>query len=337
MTKLTNENILVTGGTGFAGRYAIKRLVEDGQHVFALVRSKEKLQDILLKDVFENNNLKIIEIRNPESATVQELTCLIEENNITTIVHIASIVGEHKISWNKYYETNVLWSKRLGLAFLNAKVSRNKFIFTSSVGVYGTIPKKTPADEETQYNPDGKYHRSKMLAEKELIELKTSSNLPLIILRPTIMYGNEDSGFLLKVSRLMSKKIFPLSRGNPSIHLLDIELLAETYSQLAKPDLKINDYILNVGDQKAVKIRDLSKCISASIDAGYLSTPSFIFFILRKALAISSQYSISIKLISQNWSYNVDKLYNSLNLKPNDTIQVLDKKYVAWYQKKEVI
>ncbi len=332
MPALTIEKILVTGGTGFAGRYAIKRLVEDGQYVCALVRNKEKLYGILGKDVFERHSLKVIEMPNPEKATVPDLTRLIEENNITTIVHIAGIVGEHNIAWNKYYESNVLWSKNLALAFLNAKVSRNKFIFTSSVGVYGTIPKKVPADEQTPYSPDGKYHKSKVLAEKELLELKTSSDLPLIILRPTIMYGNEDTGFLLKILRLMSKKIFPLSKKNPSIHLLDVELLAETYSQLAKSSMKVNDYIFNVGDQKPVKIRDLAENISTFIDAGYLSIPSWIFFILRKVLSINSQYSVSLKLISQNWYYNVDKLYKAFNLEPADTIQVLHKKYITWYK-----
>ena len=320
MPGLTNEKILVTGGTGFAGRYAIKQLVEDGQSVYALVRSKEKLQGILGTDVFERSNLKVIEMQNPENTTVPDLTSLIEEEKITTIM-------------NKYYETNVLWTKNLALAFLGAKVSHNKFIFTSSVGVYGTIPKKVPANEETPYNPDGKYHKSKVLAEKELLELKSRSNLPLIILRPTIMYGNEDTGFLLKIFRLMAKKIFPLAKSNTCIHLLDVQLLAQTYSELANPNTKLNDFVFNVADKQPVKIKDMSNYIRKSMDARYRSIPSFVFSLLRKVLSINGQYSVSVKLISQNWGYNVDRLYGQFNFKPVDTIQVLDEKYISWYKK----
>ena len=332
MAKLTNEKILITGGTGFAGRYAIRRMIEDGYCVYVLVRSKEKLRDILGKNLFEQNALRVIEIENPEKSTVSDLTHLIKKNNITTIVHIAAVVGEHKISWNKYYETNVLWTKNLALAFLQAKVQHNKFIFTSSVGVYGTIPKQVPADEETAYNPDGKYHKSKVLAEKELLELQSSSDLPLIILRPTILYGNKDTGFLCKLFRLMAKKIFPLSKSNPRIHLLDVELLAEIYSQLVKSSARSKDNIFNVGDKEAVKIRDLSEYISKSKDAGYLSIPSFVFSILNKLVALNSQYSVSLKLISQSWCYNVDRLYTTFSLGSRDTIQTIDKNYITWYK-----
>jgi nucleoside-diphosphate-sugar epimerase len=331
MAKLNKERILVTGGTGFAGRYAIKRLLEDGHCVYAVARRKEKLRDVLGRSFFEQNALRTIEVENPEKATVSDLTHLIEENNVTTIVHIAAIVGEQKVSWDKYYETNVLWTKNLALAFINAKVPRNKFIFTSSVGVYGAIPKKIPADEETPYNPDAKYHKSKMLAEKELMEVKSNSGLPLIILRPTILYGNEDKGFLHKFFRLMLKKIFPLSKNNPSIHLLDVELLAEIYSQVVNSSEIPKDYIFNVGDREALKIRELSEYISNNMDAGYLSIPTFIFSFLNKLLAVSSRYSVSVKLISQSWSYNVDRLYTTFDLQPMETIQALDKKYIAWY------
>ncbi len=40
------KNILVTGGTGFAGRYAIKQLIEDGYNICAIVRDKKKLLKI---------------------------------------------------------------------------------------------------------------------------------------------------------------------------------------------------------------------------------------------------------------------------------------------------
>ena len=335
MAELTTEKILVTGGTGFAGRYAVKRLIEDGHDVCALVRSKEKLREILGKNLLEQNTLKVIEIENPEKSTVSDLTHLIEKNNITTIIHIAAIVGEHKVSWDKYFESNVLWTKNLALAFLAAKVHHNKFIFTSSVGVYGTIPKQVPADEETPYNPDGKYHKSKVLAEKELLGLQVSSELPLIILRPTILYGNEDRGFLLKFFRLMAKKVFPLCKSNPHIHLLDVELLAKTYSELAKNSVRPKDYIFNVCDREALKIKELAEYISDSVDAKYLSMPSFVFACLNKLLTFNSQYSVSLKLISQSWRYNVDRLYSTFSFEPRDTIQAIDKKYITWYNEAE--
>ena len=96
-----------------------------------------------------------------------------------------------------------------------------------------------------------------MIAEKELLELELSSDLPLIILRPTIIYGNEDLGFLYKFFRLMRKKVFPLCGSNPRLHLLDVELLADTYAELVKWNYKPSHCIFNVGDREPVDIAKL--------------------------------------------------------------------------------
>jgi 2-alkyl-3-oxoalkanoate reductase len=335
LANLTDQNIIVTGGAGFAGRYVIKRLLADGHCIYALVRNKQKLRQTLGKNFCEQQpSLKVIEVEKPERATIADITQIIEDNNITSVVHIAAIVGEQRASWKEYYESNVIWTKNLALAFLAAKVQHQKFIFTSSVGVYGTIPKQVPANEETKYNPDGKYHKSKVLAEKELLELQSSANLPLIILRPTILYGEEDHGFLLKFSKLMEKKIFPLSKSNPCIHLLDVATLAEACSLFVKSS---GNGIFNVCDREPVKIKDISICISNATDGGYVSVPSLVFKLLRKLLVLSCQYSVSVKLISQSWFYNTDKLYTLLELKPQNTIQALDQKYIEWYKGREPV
>jgi nucleoside-diphosphate-sugar epimerase len=323
---------LVTGGTGFAGSHIVRRLAEKGCHVFALVRNKERLTKVLGKGFLQEKNITPLLTKNPTELTSTDFRKIIEQNNITTVIHVAALVGEHwKIPWKKYFEVNVSWTKNLALAFLDADVSHNKFVFTSTVGVYGTIPRCVPADEETPYNPDGKYHKSKMLAEKELLKLKSYSNLPLIIFRPTIMYGNEDRGFLHKIFRLAGKKMFPLCSSDPNIHLLDVEILAETCSKLINRE-KTKCYIFNLCDNEPVKIKKLLEFIKSSMDAGYLTIPSHVFLALNKVFAFNRRYSISLKLISKNWFYNVDRLYKTFGLRPTDTIQTLKKKYLAWYR-----
>jgi nucleoside-diphosphate-sugar epimerase len=330
LNKLPKQNILVTGGTGFAGRHAIEKLLDDGYVVYALVREREKLVKILGN--YESDLLKVMENSSPEKASVSDLKRLIEDNDITTIIHIAALVGEHKISWDRYFEVNVLWTRNLALAFLEANVNRNKFIFTSSVGVYGTIPKHVPADEDTPYNPDGSYHKSKVLAEKELIELQSNSGLPLIILRPTILYGKRDRGFLFKVSELIASKRFPLSNRNPFIHLLDVELLADVYAKIVGFDGRPTSSILNVGDNRPVRIGELIQSIAKSMNGGYMKVPSFVFALLTKLSAFNRQYSISLKLISKSWFYNVEKLHETFNFSALDTIPSLEKKYIEWYK-----
>jgi nucleoside-diphosphate-sugar epimerase len=331
--KLEKHSILLTGGTGFAGRYAIKRLVNDGNTVYALVREKTKLL-ATLNNFSTNPLLKVIEVPSPEKLSLEELKAIIETNDITTVIHIAGIVGERGYSWDRYFEVNVTWTKNLALAFLAANGVRNKFIFTSSVGVYGTIPQQVPASEKTPYNADGKYHRSKVLAELELLGLHKNSKLPLIILRPTIMYGNEDTGFLFKLFKLMSKKRFPLCSSNPEIHLLDVELLADVYSKFVAVSTPLNGIIYNVADYYPVEIKALCKYISDSMSAKSLKIPSFVFSLLVKLSAFKPQYAVSIKLISKTWKYDVSELYGTFDLNKTGTIELIDKKYFEWYRER---
>lgn len=332
MANLTKQKILVTGGTGFAGRYAIKKLVNQGHCVFALVRSKEKLANAVGRPVMEQSCLKVVETENPVKLQLGDLRDLIEKNKITTIVHVAALAREYSSTpWNDYFETNVVWTRSLALAFLHAKVNHNKFIFTSSVGVYGTIPSITPADEETPYNPDGKYHKSKMLAEQELLKLQTNSNLPLVILRPSIMYGVGDFGFLYKIFRLSKKKMYPLSTNNPRFHMLDVETLAEVYVKLVEQENPPYT-TFNVSDKEPVEAKTLVNFVKSSTPSStYLKIPSSIFSLFKALSVFNAQRSITFKLINESWAYNVERLYQTLSFESRNIIDNLQEKYLSWY------
>ena len=143
----------------------------------------------------------------PADMTIEELSSFIENNQIGEIVHCASLVGEGKGSWYDYSKVNTNWTLKLAKAFINADVDHHSFIYVSTVGVHGTIPMEIPANELTPYAPDGYYHSSKMLAEKELINMNSRTGLPVVILRPTIMYGKHDKGFLWKILKISLKKL----------------------------------------------------------------------------------------------------------------------------------
>jgi nucleoside-diphosphate-sugar epimerase len=331
MHRLDNQNILVTGGTGFAGSYAIKKLIAEGYNVFAFVRSSEKLANVLGQDFVGQSRLNVVENGYPEKSSVSDLTKLIEERQITTIVHIGALAREYcSIPWNDYFETNVRWTKNLASAFLKANVNHNKFIFTSTVGVYGTIPLNTPANEETPYNPDGKYHKSKMLAEQELLKLKSEANLPLVIVRPSIMYGVNDFGFLYKIFNLSKKKIYPLSSSNPQFHMLDVETLAEVYARLVEQE-NLAYGVLNVCDKEPIAAKTLLNFIKTSTQSSYLTIPSSFFSFLKAMSKLNAQRSITFKLINESWFYNVNRLYQTLRFEPKNTISNLESKYLTWY------
>lgn len=291
------ENVLLTGATGFVGRNILED-IRSKFNVFCLVRRKTKLDNQIL-------------LKNPEQCDPEIYKKLIYEYDVNHIIHVAAITGEKAVSWQKYYITNVLWTKNLALGFLKANIGQGSFIFVSTVGVYGTIPKKLPADEKTPYNPDGKYHLSKVLAEKELLNLNRQFNFSLYILRPTIMYGKYDYGFLYKISRLKFPIFF-----NPLIHLLDVKKMGIVCLKLLR---KRSSGIYNLCDDTPIKLGDL-------FDATEFPTK---FCMLHKIFP--AFINIRLKLLCYSWYYDNSKVKKDLKIKFGKTKDNL-KKYMWWYK-----
>jgi nucleoside-diphosphate-sugar epimerase len=316
------ESILVTGGTGFLGSYVIKRLVADGHLVYALVRDEKRFANTFGCDFPQEKALHTIVLHNSTDLASTYYKRLIEQYNINTVVHVAGIVGDHwKVPWSEYFRTNVKWTENLAQGFLNAKVNRNKFLFTSTAGVYGTIPKTIPALEELEYNPDGHYHKSKVLAEKLLRNLQIQKGLPLLIFRPTTLYGSGDRGFLCKIFRLVRKGVFPLVEC-VNIHLLDVRTLVDVYSEaIMKDDSSYS--IFNVADAYPVTMQALVSYIKERVGGNFLKVPDGVFTVFIRLLGNNSEFSIKLELLSKNRSYGVQKLEKSFRCKLGKTINNL--------------
>lgn len=316
------ETILVTGGTGFLGRYVIKRLVADGHRVYALVRDEKRCASIFEHDFRQEKALHTIVIHNPTDLASTYYARLIEQYNVNTVVHVAGIVGDYwNVPWNEYFRTNVHWTSNLAQGFLTAKVNHNKFFFTSTAGVYGTIPKTNPALEELEYNPDGHYHKSKVLAEKLLRNLQVQKGLPLLIFRPTTLYGSGDKGFLCKIFGLIRKGVFPLVEC-VNIHLLDVRTLVDVYSEAILKD-SMSYSIFNVADAYPVTMQALASYIKERVGGNFLKVPKGVFTVFTKLLGNDSEFSIKLELLSKSRSYGLQRLEKSFRCKLGKTINNL--------------
>lgn len=321
--------LLVTGATGLAGKYIIQRLAGKENYILCVVRDKDKFLKLFDEEYVAQ--VSFHEMKEPENLTADDYKNIVEQHNIDTVIHNAALAREYSIKADKYYKINVLWTKNLATGFLKSTVKHNRFIYISSVGVYGTNPKVCPAKETIEYDPDGKYHTSKMEAEKELIKLRENQKLPLIILRPSIMYGMGDYGFVHKLFKLVSKGIFPLSTKSYNIHLLDLETFAESI-EFAMINHQKDNYIYNISDKNPVEIRILIEYIRKNFQGNFIQIPSFIFYLLKLISIYNPAMSIKFKLISESWSYDVSSIENDMGIKLNETTANLGK-YMEFYKR----
>ena len=211
-------NILITGGTGFIGGKLIQKLLENREHKVTLLTrySTDEIKYTYLKN-------QDVEIRKVNIANQSEIKTVFM-SSFDWVFHIAAIRGGGHGTKEDYIKSNVNYTKFLAEEILKQS---GKFIFCSSVGVFGTIPQELPPTEQTERVGDNYYHLSKILAERELQKM-VKNGLNLIIIRPTITYGIDDYGFPFSLIKMVDKGIFFRCR-NTKIHLLDVNYLVCTH------------------------------------------------------------------------------------------------------------
>ncbi|GAB3834284.1 hypothetical protein GCM10028895_54370 [Pontibacter rugosus] len=82
-----------------------------------------------------------------------------------------------------------------------ADIPLKKFVFISSLAALGPIPYQevAPIQEQSKAQPVTAYGKSKLLAEQYLAELK---DLPLVVLRPTAVYGPREKDIFIVLKTL---------------------------------------------------------------------------------------------------------------------------------------
>jgi nucleoside-diphosphate-sugar epimerase len=180
-------NIFVTGAAGYLGRELCNDLAADSTNVVtALVRPSFNTK----YGLDEKINLVTGDIRFKESYESHL-------QGVDLIFHLAAKMGGTEL--DEYLETNLYGTENLIKAALAASPNC-QFIYISSTATLldGESGKNEPLTETDKPNEMGLSHygRSKLMAERLIIECHKKQNLNYEILRPSTVYGNSDEGLL---------------------------------------------------------------------------------------------------------------------------------------------
>lgn len=169
---------LVTGGAGFIGSHVARHLLHLNHTVIIL--------DDLSGGFKENVPNEAIFIKGSITDEVL-VNALFAQHNFDYVYHLAAYAAEglsHFI--RKYnYENNLIGSINLINASVNHEVKR--FIFTSSIAVYGT--QKLPLKESQKPQPEDPYGIAKYAVEMDLENAQKMFGLDYTIFRPHNVYG----------------------------------------------------------------------------------------------------------------------------------------------------
>lgn len=234
--------IILTGSNGFLGSY--------------------------LKTSLKGHNLLLFD-RNKKDK--------IEWNSAKGIIHCAGLAhhSHNKSLKERYYQANIGLTKELISSFLNS--STQFFIFLSTATIYENTTIKDEIDESIIGNNLSVYAESKLLAEYELLKVKSKK---IFILRPSVIVGPNPKGNIQLLQRLVRSGIpIPVPSSSSPNQLTDIRNLTLVVDYLISNYEKIESGIYNVNDNKKPDFRNLLIKIGQQegVKANIFRAPNFIF------------------------------------------------------------
>jgi dTDP-glucose 4,6-dehydratase len=212
--------ILITGAGGLVGSHLTKIALEHQHQVIAFDKFPNSKFNNRLYSILEHSNFTQIsgDITNPNDT--HEL-CV----GIDVVVNLAGKTSNAKsIKTPKpYIDTNIQGTLNL---LESARLhTPTKFIQGSTTDVYG-INLQGNVNEESELYPATPYAASKAAAEKLAISYFNSYNIPVLITRPTKIYGpyqNPTEPISIWIQKAMEHKAFNIfgTYSYPILHVQD--------------------------------------------------------------------------------------------------------------------
>lgn len=179
------EKVLITGASGFIGFHLIETALQRGLAVCAAVRPGSAI------DHLKGYDIEFCEL---DYSNDMLLAKQLAATGCHYIIHAA---GATRAGSQKAYDTiNAEYSFNLASAALRVPGNQiTRFVFVSSLAAVGPLnDRDTWITEDATPAPVTAYGRSKLLAEQKLQALP---QLPLVVLRPTAVYGARERDILI--------------------------------------------------------------------------------------------------------------------------------------------
>jgi nucleoside-diphosphate-sugar epimerase len=322
---------LVTGAAGFIGRHLIQRLLRDGHSVRALLHASGR-QDLWPVHV----EIATGDVRDPQAMKTAAAGCEMVFHLAGKAHALTEAAGEE----HSHHAINAEGTRNVieGAVAGGAKV----FVLFSSVKAMGEGGGRC-VDESFDGAPETPYGRSKLEAERLVLDIGRRSGLHVACLRLPLVYGPGTKGNLFRMIAAIDRGLFPplpeLGNRRSMVHVsnvVDAAMLAVDH-----PAARGRCYI--VTDARAYSTRELYELIcralgkripQRSVPLGLLAAAGragdLVGRVFRRRMPFDSD--AFQKLIGSAW-YSSERIVRELGYHPLMSFEAALPEMIAWYRR----
>ncbi len=234
----------VTGANGFIGKNIVNKLRKEGFMVISLQRT-----------IPSSNNYETRVFDLCKLDTINEKLLY----GIDILIHNAALVHKPQADTKLYKTMNFEATKKL--YELSADLNVKKFIFLSTVGVYGKNSYSHPIDINFPVSPKSEYEVSKLDSENYLLHKKRhrekKESPKISILRLPLVVGKNAPGNYGLLEKLSKLKIpLPFGSANNQRTVASVDMVVDTITQGCL-NLNNNLGIKLLGDDSPISTKQL--------------------------------------------------------------------------------
>lgn len=176
---------LVTGANGFIGSNVVRKLMEKGYEPVAFVRNGSDIYNLRGEVEIRYGNLL-------DSDSLEKAM-----DGCKVVFHVGALYSFWARDTTIFYQTNV--GSTIKILEIAKKKNIDRVVYTSTTGAIGLSRNENPIDETALFNPPPWYYdawnlkdhyaRSKILAQKEVMERVINEGLDVVIVCPSAPIG----------------------------------------------------------------------------------------------------------------------------------------------------
>lgn len=324
--------MLITGATGFVGGRLAERLIKEGHEVKALVRESSNFKNL------KNLGVELIIGDITDTKAVESAV-----TGVDYIFHIAALFRQAKYPDSIYWDVNVGGTRNIMEAAL--KHGTKRVVHCSTIGVLSHI-ENPPADETFPYNPGDIYQTTKAEGEKQALIHHSSKGLPVVVIRPAMIYGPGDLRLLKLFKTIAKKKFIMIGNGKTLAHFIYIDDLVDSFLLAAEKDNILGEIFIIAGE-KPITLNYLTQQIakecgtkipSFHIPAKPIQVLGSICELICKPFGIEPPlYRRRVDFFTKNRSFDTTKAKTRLGFIPKISVEEGIKRTLSWYQTNNLI